>query len=211
MNPIPPEFAHPAPSQPPEWLLRLQALQQLQTRTQPTVQQLWAYLSEWSDESLHSLFLAVSPHLSDPEYWRLLRRVWSKVVTGRPTAAEWLRLFSRNRGHRHHLMTMPERRLLARLPSTVTVYDTGPRTDGLPSLTWMLTRDAARLRSACSARLRDHSPKTVPVLKEPLKVAVGTCSRKSILAVLSRHGECSIIVDPDSVRLKPEHLWLRVR
>lgn len=164
------------------------------------------YLTTFDSHQRLAALMEILPRLNDREYWSLLRDVWISSEVTLPDKATWLHLLQADRGGRDNLMICSERRALARLPNTLTIYRGCGNEDGVYGLSWTLDYERAKFfaayacgprRSVLCANFQGHTP----------TIAKATCAKVDVLAFIGRRNESEIVVDPVKVSLLHAREW----
>jgi hypothetical protein len=131
-------------------------------------------------------FASISQHLTDAQYWKLLREFWLESENIHESLDAWRALLnSPRRGRASGLMTRRERAALRELPDVITVYR-GVRRLPDRGLSWTTDRDKAEWFAG-----RPFTPGYPAVL-------VGTVAKVDVFAYLLDRNESEIL--SDSVR-----------
>lgn len=158
------------------------------------------YLTTYDSHVRLAALLDILPRISDDEYWPLIRFVWTSAEVTLPEKETWLRLLQAKRPGRDRLMIPSERRFLARLPDTVTIYRGCGHAAGIYGLSWTFDYERAKFFAAyaCGPRRMILCPNhrgATPM------IAKATCTKDNVLAYINGRNESEIIVDPASVIL----------
>lgn len=87
-------------------------------------------------------FQALSPYLTDRQYWRLLADIWTGTEFPSFRMDQWLRQFRSRRPGRKFLMKAAEQRFLARLPEVVRIYRVSTE-ETVGGMSWTVDKDVA--------------------------------------------------------------------
>lgn len=127
-------------------------------------------------------FLMIMDRMTDPEYWDLLRHIWTDSENIWQNVRVWKRLLKSARPFSERFMDEEERAALAALPEKVTIYRGYQKKLNRNGLSFTLDR-------AIAVKLGRRWLKTCDVWKRVVK-------REQIFAYLKSRGEEEIILVP---------------
>jgi len=118
-----------------------------------------------------SAFLKIEHQLPDKDYWKCLNFLWDNGGSEQDQR-EWLRLLTSVRPHRELLMNATERRALAAMPETLSVYRGYAKGESRSHLSWKLSENGAR-RDAYYAIGCGHRPGSVAMIASGMRGRAG--------------------------------------
>lgn len=131
-------------------------------------------------------FVAISKHLTGPEYWALLREIYQDSENLFQWGPVLGRLMRSRKPGREHFMDEEEREFLANLPDTVEIHRGYQEPDGIrDGWSWTLDKEKA---GWFSQRLLHDGDKPVVVSR--------VIAKSKLFAYLASRGEEEIVVDP---------------
>jgi len=155
------------------------------------------YLITFESHEQLQPFIDLIPRLTDQEYWRYLREVWTGAEVILPDKEIWLRLLQWNRPGREHLMTGAERAALAAMTQEIKIWRGCGHKSAVRGLSWTLDRDRAAFFAdySCGPRRQLLVGQTgvEPILVE------ATCRTENVLAYLTARMEAEIVINPAHV------------
>ena len=158
------------------------------------------YLITFESHERLQPFIDIIPRLSDQEYWKILREVWTGAEVVLPDKQVWLRLLQWRRPGREHLMTGVERTALAAMPAEIKIWRGCGDRSAVRGLSWTLDRDRAVsfAERACGERIRHLTGLcgTTPLLVE------ATCYKSDVLAYITEREEAELVVRPRTVNVR---------
>jgi hypothetical protein len=156
------------------------------------------YLFMFDGHERFPALLKIERELPNEDYWKCLALVWDNIEVSAPNQPEWLRLFTSPRPRRELLMSATERRRLAGMPETLTIYRGYAKGRARSGLSWTLSKERARLfaKYATGSRryvLSGHEPGGVGM------IVSGKCRNRNVLAYFDGREEQEIVIDPRNV------------
>ena len=146
--------------------------------------------------------LKIEHLLSDKDYWTCVADVWYRIDTSFSERGEWLRLFMSQRPHRELMMSKAERKRLAAMPETLTIYRGYEKGRARSGLSWTLSENRARIHAESDAN-RDRRALLYGVATGGVPMIVcGKCHKRDVLAYFNRRSEQEIVIDPHKVFAK---------
>ena len=128
----------------------------------------------------------------DKHFWRMLGEIYTQGEGTWNVRGIYAILFKANRSDRHHVMTIDERKALAKLPEVITVHR-GFALRNRKGLSWTLGRAKAEWFARRQALFLSKK-KGVRA-----RVVSGVCSRADVIAYFTGRKEEEILVDPAMV------------
>ncbi|CAN5472832.1 hypothetical protein BH09ACT8_BH09ACT8_55770 [soil metagenome] len=134
-------------------------------------------------------FTLIAPQLDDRIYWTSLAELWVDAENIHEDEHQWAELLQDDsrQGRRHLMMTAPERRHLAKQPTSLQVYRGFSHDGRQAGMSWSLDPMIAR---RFAMRFGGHG--------RP-RVARGTVKKSAVIAYFSGSGEHEIVVAPTDV------------
>jgi hypothetical protein len=151
------------------------------------------YLLLFEGSECFRSLLSIEHLLPDRDYWRCLKLVWDKTSWTTRDQGEWLRLLKSTRPHREFLMSVDERRALAAMPETLSIYQGYAKDWPRKGLEWTLSKEAA-ISSGFSESGRWDRPPSIAM------IANGKCFKRDVIAYHSVWEE--IVIDPRKVTVE---------
>lgn len=136
-------------------------------------------------------FAKIESKLPDDEYWASLGDIYIHTENVWHYKRQLTKLFLADRPNRDRLMTAAERRVLAGLPSRLTIYR-GSQSKGMKGWSWTLDERKARWFANRWAMLDYGKP----------YLAIGTARKSDVIAYFSRRKEKEVVIDPTKVKIK---------
>jgi hypothetical protein len=133
-------------------------------------------------------FKRYADKLSDAEYWETLAEVWMIVENLHRYKEDIPNLLKSSRPCRERMMTKEERAKLVSLPEKLTVYRGFMPGKNQRGWSWTLNKGKAEWFAR-----RFH--------RKGAKVAIGTCAKSDVIALLLGRDEDEIIIDPSKVKV----------
>jgi hypothetical protein len=149
------------------------------------------YLNRFGGHERQGVFFRIHSRLSDDQYWKTLRDVWSLEEVTFPHKRNWIRLFRSERPARELLMTSDECDRLATLPEKVCVFRGIGNCRHKNGLSWTLSVETARFFAnyACGGRRSCFGfSGLLPVLVS------GWCRKRDVLALFLDRKEDEIVI-----------------
>jgi hypothetical protein len=145
-------------------------------------------------------FNEIATELTDEEYWRLLREIWTYAETIWRQNIRWLLALMgkagpvlKTRAHPELFMTPSEREVLEQLPETFTIYRgyvVGKNPDGF---SWSLNKDIAE-RLSKNSKGSNLFDMQLPNSEDETAVREKTVQKKNIFAYTNARSEQEIIL-----------------
>ncbi len=133
--------------------------------------------------------LKIEPELSDTEYWKLVRLVWTQADIPSRQPNEWRKILTSGRLNRHEIMEPDERKFLSTMKDRVRVCR-GHTDNNRDGFSWTTIDSKAHEFAKMTDR---HPAQGVP------QVTSGWVDRKNIIAFFCKMDEQEILVDPNCV------------
>jgi hypothetical protein len=162
------------------------------------------YLLAFDGHKRFAAFREIHERMPDADYWKCVALAWENIEVSLPDAKTWLAFFESKRPLRESLMTQGERKALAGLPDTLTVfrgYAMHGGHGGRDGLSWTLSEAVARRfaeyatggrRAALCGHKRDATRMIIS----------GQCRKRDVLAYFNGRKEREIVVRPENVFAK---------
>ena len=145
--------------------------------------------------------LEIEHLLPDKDYWKCVDLTWYNIEASIPEQAQWLRLFTSTRPQRKFLMSASDRRALAAMPETLTIYRGYRKGLGRSGMSWTLSKERARFFASDAKQDRRallgyrHSSGAPMIVR-------GKCHKHDVLAYFNGRKEQEIVIDPRKVFAK---------
>jgi hypothetical protein len=158
------------------------------------------YLFMFGGHKRFPALLEIEHLLPDKDYWKCLNLVWANIEISTPDRREWLRLFTSQRPHRELLMSKTERKRLAAMPDTLTIYRGYAKGRARSGLSWTLSEKRAHFFADYAAGNRrrilcGHTGGSSMVV-------CGKCHKHDVLAYFNNRKEQEIVIDGRKVLAK---------
>jgi hypothetical protein len=153
----------------------------------------WSHLI-WMYERWYR-FQALYEHagsMDDKVFWRCFGEVWHDSEDIRGNKRFFRRLLAQNRPQREQMMNKKERRKLAQLPETITIYRGYSYPTAKKSWSWTFSLHHAKW----------FARRFVVLSRSPATVAVAEAQSKDVIALLDRGDGGTIVIDPSTVKIK---------
>ena len=148
------------------------------------------------------VFLAIEAHLTDEEYWPLLREVWQFEDLFFPHKEIWFRLLTSSRFGREQIMETADREALEQMSAELEIFR-GYTRSGHNGLSWTLSEATADLFAQLANGPRMQWFGNKPGVG---KVISGKCRKTDVIAFFTDRDENEIVIDPKKVystRVRP--------
>jgi len=149
------------------------------------------YLDRFDGHKRQCALFEVQKRLSNRQYWKVLRDVWSIEEVTFPHRRKWLKLFRADRPYRSSLMTTAEHKRLAALPEEFPVFRGVGNCRHLAGMSWTLSRAKAEFFANYALGFRRAHlclPGLLPILVS------GRCKKRDVLAVFLDRKEDEIVI-----------------
>ena len=153
----------------------------------------WSYLI-WMHERWYR-FQALYEHaasMGDTVFWRCFGEVWHDSEDIRGNKRFFRRLLAKKRPQREQMMNKKERRTLAQLPETITIYRGYSYPTAKKCWSWTFSLHHAKW----------FARRFVVLSRSPATVAVAEAQSKDVIALLNRGDGGTIVIDPSTVKIK---------
>lgn len=157
------------------------------------------YLRKFSSEVRLNGLLAIEGLLTDAEYWPLLSGVWQTAETIHHAKRHWKRLLFCNRPYRQMMMNDAERKELAAMPDTLTIYRGFTHKGGWKGFSWTLDRKRADFFATLGNGLRREIYGLAGGRMR--SVATAKCCKGDVTALFNGRKEAEIVIDPMRIEL----------
>ena len=160
------------------------------------------YLLMFDGHKAFPALLEIEDLLPDKDYWKCVADVWYRTDFSFPERGEWLRLFVSQRPHRELLMSKTERKRLAAMPGTLTIYRGYEKGRARSGLAWTLSEKRARIHAESEAnRARRALFYGIATGGVPM-IVCGKCHKRDVLAYFNGRKEQEIVIDGRKVFAK---------
>lgn len=133
-------------------------------------------------------FLEAADHMSDEDYWKILGDIWTDSENIWQNYDEWAEALSADRADRKGMMDDDERKFLADLPDSFTIYRGVNDDHGHLGFSWSLSEERA---TWFAKRFESHRGEAMLIAAEVKKT--------DVIAYFDGRGEEEIVVMPESV------------